>query len=99
VIMVKKIIFFEEKKFVRSRSEGVLIIVVIILEGIIFFEKRRFVKGRSEDEPLIIIVIVIEKIIFAVFNSRNMRNLIVSITVDLTNSIISLLMASERYED
>jgi hypothetical protein len=99
VIMIEGIVFFEERRFVRDRSEDILMIVVIIVEGIIFFEGRGFVKGRFENELLMIIVIMVEEIIFAVFSLGDIRDLIVSVIVNLTNSIISLFMASERYED
>jgi hypothetical protein len=98
LIVVEEIVFFERRRFVRDRSEDILMIVVVVVEGIMFFEGRRFVRGRSEGEPLVIVVIMVEKIVFAVFNSGNIRNLIVSITMNLTNSIISLLIASEKYE-
>jgi hypothetical protein len=65
-----------------------------------FFEGKRFVEDRSKGESLIlvIVVIMIKKIIFVVFNLESMRDLIISIIVDLTNSIISLLITSGRYE-
>jgi hypothetical protein len=75
-------------------------IVVVVVEGIVFFEGRGFVRGRSEDEllVLVIVVVVIKGIMFAVFSSGNMRDLIVSVTVNLTSSIISLFMAFGKYE-
>jgi hypothetical protein len=93
--------FFEGRGFVGGGSEGeslVLVVVVVVVEGIVFFEGRGFVRGRSEGEPLVVVVVVVEGIVFAVFSSGGMKDLIVSVTVDLTSSIISLLMASERYE-
>jgi hypothetical protein len=98
VVVVEGIVFFEGRRFVRGRSEDVLVVVVVVVEGIVFFEGRGFVRGRSEGEPLVVVVVVVEGIVFAVFSSGGMRDLIVSVIVDLTSSIISLLMASERYE-
>jgi hypothetical protein len=96
--------FFEGRGFVGGGSEGeslVLVNVVIVVEGIVFFEGRGFVRDRSEGKSLILIIIMImiEEIIFAVFNSENMRDLIISIIIDLTNSIISFLIISGRYEN
>jgi hypothetical protein len=73
---------------------------VVVVEGIIFFEGRRFVKDRSENESLIliIVVVVVEEIIFAVFNSENIKNLIVSVIINLINSIISFFIAFGKYE-
>jgi hypothetical protein len=107
VVVIEGIVFFEGRRFIRDKSEGeplilvVLVIIVVVVEKIVFFEKKRFVRGRSEDKPLVlmIVVIVIEGIVFAVFNLEDMRDLIISIIVDLTNSIISLLMTSGRYEN
>jgi hypothetical protein len=98
--------FFEGRGFVENRFEGEpLILMIVMVEGIVFvvfsdFEGRRFVGDGSEDEllVLVIVVIMVEGIMFAVFNSGDMRDLIVSIIVNLTNSIISLFIASERYE-
>jgi hypothetical protein len=93
--------FFEEKGFVESESENkslVLIIVVVVIEEIIFFERGGFVRDKSEDKLLMIVIIIIERIIFAVFNLENMRDLIISVIMDLTNSIIFLFMAFGRYE-
>jgi hypothetical protein len=72
---------------------------VVMVEKIVFFEGRKFVRGRSEGKSLIIIMIMVEKIVFAVFNSENIRDLIISVTVNLTNSIISLFMVSGKYEN
>jgi hypothetical protein len=95
--------FFEGKGFVRNKSEDeslILMIVVVVVKEIMFFEEKGFVKDRSEGESLILIIVVImiERIIFAVFNLKNMRDLIISIIIDLTNSIISLLIAFGKYE-
>jgi hypothetical protein len=101
VVMVEGIVFFEEKRFVRDRFEGeslILIVVVVVVERIMFFEGKGFVRGRSKDESLILVIVVVEGIVFAVFSSENMRNLIISITVNLTNSIISFLITSGRYK-
>jgi hypothetical protein len=73
-------------------------IVVVVVEGIVFFEGRGFVRGRSEGELLVVVVVVVEGIVFAVFSSGGITDLIVSVIVDLTSSIISLLMISGKYE-
>jgi hypothetical protein len=102
MVIIKEIMFFEKREFVKNKSEDEsLVIIIIMIKEIMFFEGKEFIRGRSKDEPLIliIIVIIIERIMFAVFNSESIRDLIISIIVNLTNSIISLLMASERYED
>jgi hypothetical protein len=102
MIIIKGIVFFEEREFVKDRSKDEsLVIIIVMIEGIVFFEGRKFIKSRSEDEPLILIIIMImiERIIFAVFSTESIKDLIISVTINLTNSIISLLIASERYKN
>jgi hypothetical protein len=99
MIVIERIIFFEKRGFVRNKSEDEsLILIIIIIEGIMFFEGKGIVRDRFENKLLILIIIMIEGIIFVVFSSENIRDLIISIIMDLTSSIISFLIASGRYK-
>jgi hypothetical protein len=102
IIIVEEIMFFEKRKFVKDRfKDKLLVIIMVMIEEIIFFERNKFVRDRSKNKLLIliIIIIIIEKIVFTVFNLENIRDLIISIIINLTNSIISLFIIFGKYEN